>query len=139
MDNHANAGMLAACSRHLLWREALVDGAVALPQDDARIPNCFGGIPAKLLVRVPDNHLVEGDAHAVAGVAAKMLVGEEQGLFTVFKGPFHDGSGVGAGADRAAMLSGERFDRSRGVHVADRNSLAGVHNGGKFVPASLDL
>src|SRR5690348_17577458 len=72
MDNHANAGMLAPYARDLLRREALMDGAIAPPQDDARVANCLGGIPAKLLVRVPDNHLVERDAHAIAGIAAKM-------------------------------------------------------------------
>src|SRR5689334_19038163 len=99
MDDDANTRMLVAYARYLLRREALVDGAIAFPQDDARIANGLGGIPAKLLVWVPENHLVERNAHAIAGVTAEMLVGKEQNFFATFEGPFHDGCGVGTGAD----------------------------------------
>ena len=37
------------------------------------------------------------------------------------------------------MLAGERLDGGSGVHVADGNDLAGIHNGGEFIPAGLHL
>src|SRR5262249_17024704 len=110
VDDHANPGMLAAYARHLLRGKTLVHGAIAFPQDDAGVADRFRRISAKLPVRVPDNHLFEGNAHAIAGVAAKMFVGEKENLFAVLKCPFHDGGGVGAGANRAAMRSSERLD-----------------------------
>src|SRR5205823_12277810 len=50
-----------------------------------------------------------------------------------------DGRGVGAGADRATLLSGECLDRRSGVHVRDGNDFADVHDRGKFAPAGLHL
>src|SRR5215472_1023761 len=37
------------------------------------------------------------------------------------------------------MLARERLDGGSGVHVADGNNLAGVHDGGEFAPAGFDL
>src|SRR5690348_11154074 len=122
MDDDANARMFAAHACDLLRSETLVHGAVSFPQDDARVANRIRRVSAKLLVRVPDNHLFERNAHAIAGVAAKMFVGEEQDLFAILESPLQNRSGVGAGADRAAMLAGERLDGGCGVHIADRKS-----------------
>ena len=56
-----------------------MDGAVAFPEDKS--PRVVQGpftVPAKVFVRVPDDHLVERVPHRVGGVAAEMLVGEEE-------------------------------------------------------------
>src|SRR5215831_10107871 len=139
MNNYANAGMLAADARDLFRREPLVHGAVTLPQDDACLLHCISGVSAEFLVGIPNNHFFKGDSHAIAGIASEMLVGKEKYLFTVFKSPFQDGRSVGAGANRAVAFPGKRLDGRGRVHVAYRNDLVGIRDGGKFVPASFHL
>src|SRR5713226_377833 len=94
MDDDANTGMLTADALDLLGGEALVHGAIALPEDDARAANRFRCVSAKFLVRIPNDHLLKGDTHAIAGVAAEVLVGEEENLFALLQSPLHDGGGV---------------------------------------------
>ena len=86
--------MFAAHTLHGVRGKALVHRAVALPENDARIANGFGRISTHFLVRIPDDHLFERNAHAIAGVAAKMLVGKEKHYFACLEGPVHDGGGV---------------------------------------------
>src|ERR1700694_3492346 len=73
MHDDANAGMLAADALDLLRREALVHGGIALPEDDPRVVNRFRSVSAKFLVGIPDDHLAERNAHAIASVASKGL------------------------------------------------------------------
>src|SRR5260370_16584717 len=75
----------------------------------------------------------------MAGVAAEMLVGEEENFFALLKGPIHDRGGVGAGAYRAAVLPGKGLDGGGGVHVSDRNDLARIEQRREFVPTSFHL
>src|SRR5260370_9883553 len=65
MGNDANARMLAADALDLLRREALVHGAIALPEDDARAANRFRSVSAKFLIRVPNDHFVDGIHHTM--------------------------------------------------------------------------
>src|SRR5437870_5496739 len=104
MRDNANAGMLAADALDLLLGKALVHGTIALPEDDARIADRFRRVSVKFLVGVPHDHLFERDAHAIAGVASEVLIGKEENLFADLEGPLHDPSGVGTGANRAALL-----------------------------------
>src|SRR5437879_12412734 len=97
MGNDADAGMLVADACHLLRGEALAYGTIALPQDDARIAHRFRTVPAEFLVRVPDNHLLERNAHAIAGVAADVLVGKEEKFFAGFESPRQNRDAVGSG------------------------------------------
>src|ERR1700730_4401441 len=138
MDNDANAGMLAPNAFDVLRREALVDGTVSFPEDDAGAVYCFRGVTAEFLVGVPNDHLLEGDAHTKSGVPAEVLVGQEEYLFAAFERPAHHRGGVRTGADRAAVLSGERFDRGGRVHVGDRDHLQ-LAQRGKLAPTGLHL
>src|SRR5260370_42428184 len=97
--------MLAADALNLLRGEALVHGAVAFPEDDARAVDRFRRVSAKFLVRIPDDHLLPRDAHAIAGVAAEVLVGDKQDFFAPFQGPFHDSGPGRTLADRTATLA----------------------------------
>src|SRR6266849_3494682 len=81
VSDDANAGMLAADTRDLLGREALVHGTVALPEDDARVADRFRGVSAKFLVGIADDHLFERDTHAIASVAGEVSIGEEEDFF----------------------------------------------------------
>src|SRR2546429_679319 len=129
---------LWSCSS-LLRREAVVHGAIALPEDDARAANRSRRVSAKFLVGIPDDHLFEGDAHAIAGVAAEVLVGEEKHFFACLEGPVHDASGVGTGANRAAMLAGKGFDGRGRVHICDRDDRARIEERRELAPAGLHL
>src|SRR5207247_9160197 len=95
--------------------------------------------PAELLVLIPHDHLIEGDAHAIPGIAPKMLIGEEKNLFAWLESPLQNLRGVGAGANRAAVFAREGLNGRRSVHVTDRNHVAGSHYGGKVTPASFYL
>src|SRR6266446_3497051 len=139
MRDDANAGMLAADARDLLRREALVHRAIALPEDGARAANRFRRVSAIFLIRIPNDHLFERDAHAIAGVASEVLIGKEENFFAVLEGPLHDPGGVGAGADRAAMLTGKGFDGGGRVHVGNGDDLARVEERSEFAPAGFDL
>src|SRR6266436_218798 len=139
VSDDANAGMLAADALHLLRRETLVHGAVALPENDARAANRFRRVSAQFLVRIPDDHLIERDAHSVPGVATKVFVGKEENFFAGFEGPLHDGGGVGTGADRAAILAGKGLDGRGRVHVGDGDDLARIDERRELAPASFHL
>src|SRR2546430_17358926 len=102
---------------------SLVHGTITLPEDDARALNRFQCVSAKFLVGIPNNHLLDRDAHAIAGVAAEVLVGKEENFFAALEGPLHDRGGVGAGADRTAMLASKGFDGRVRVHVCDGDDL----------------
>src|SRR5260221_7568786 len=89
MDDYANAWVLAANALDMLRLEALMDRAVALPQDDARFANRFRRIAFKILVRIPHDHFVERDTHPKGSVAAKVLVGQKQDFLPAVEGPAH--------------------------------------------------
>ena len=101
--------------------EAGVDRAVALPQDHLRALDLIGIEAAENLVRIPHDHLVERDAHLVGGVAAEMLVGQEEHLLAARERPLQRGRRIRRRADRAAALADERFDRGRGIDVGHRH------------------
>ena len=82
---------------------------------------CSGVEAAPDLVRIPHDHLVERHAHLERGVAAEMLVGQHQQLLAVLPRPLHHRRGIGRGADDAAVLADERFDRRGRIDVGDRN------------------
>ena len=67
--------------------------------------------------------LVRGITHGVGGVAAEVLVGEEEHLYRfplpLGQSPFEHFAGVGTGADSAAVLADESFDRGGRIHVGD--------------------
>ena len=88
MDDDADAGMLPADGLNLPRGEALVNRAVPFPQDHLRALHLLGIESAEDLVRIPDDHLVERDAHLVRGVAAEMLIGQEQHLLAVREAHF---------------------------------------------------
>ena len=68
-----------------------------------------------------------------------MLVRQEQHLAAMAERPGQGPAGVGGGADRAAVPAGEGLDVGRGVHVGDRDDLAGDAEVLQCLPALLDL
>jgi hypothetical protein len=75
-------------------------GAVALPKNDPACLECRPGLAALQRTKlncpgIPDHHLLQGNAHGKAGVAAQVLVGQEQDPFGSGEPPFEGGAGVG--------------------------------------------
>ncbi len=73
-------GVLGPEGVDVLRPEALVHRAMPLPQQEGGLLALRLGEAAQLAARIPDPHVVVGVAHRQAGVAAEVLVGEEQHL-----------------------------------------------------------
>ena len=142
MDDDAQAGMLRADVLDLPHREPRVHRAVALPEDHARALDRVRLEAAPDLVRIPDDHLVERHAHLVGGVAAEMLIGQEQNPLAALPRPLQRRRRVRRRADDAAVLAAERFDRGGGIDVGDRDDRrrSGEHaHLLEIAPAQLEL
>ena len=122
-----------------LTREPHVHRAVALPEDQARALELVARQAAERLERIPDDHLVERHAHLPRGVAAEVLVRQEQDLLALLPAPLQRRRGVRRGADGAAALADERLDRRGGVDVGDRHRARGHAHLLQLGPADLEL
>ena len=80
VDDDDAVGVLGPEGGDVLGPEALVDRAVALPQQEGGLLAVGLGQAAELEAGVPHPHVVVRVAHGQAGVAAEVLVGEEQHL-----------------------------------------------------------
>src|SRR5207249_7673149 len=108
VNDNTHARMLATDAGNLLRRKPLVHRAIALPKNDPGLAKRFRSVSSEFLVRIPHDHLIEGDAHAIPGIAPKMLIGEEKNLFAWLESPLQNLRGVGAGANRAAVFARDR-------------------------------
>ncbi|MDQ0690503.1 hypothetical protein QF047_001463 [Arthrobacter sp. W4I7] len=66
-------------------------------------------------------HLLQGHAQCLGGVAAQVLVREEQHPLAALERPLQDGFSVRGGADDAAVLAAESLQGCGGIHVGDRD------------------
>ena len=80
VHDHLAVRVLGPERRDVLGAEALVHRAVALPEEQRRLLDVALLEAAELEARVPHPHVVLAVAHVEAGVAAEVLVGEEQHL-----------------------------------------------------------
>ncbi len=126
--------------------EPAVDRAVPAPQDHPGGLQLRLGEAAAGQVRVIDDAVLQRQPElAHRSVATQVLVGQEEHLSGaldpagLLESPFQRGPRVGRRADRAAMPSGERLDRGRGVHVGDRDRLLGDPCIAQVVPTVIDL
>ena len=94
-----------------------------MPEEDAGVADELRGEAAEGEGGVPDGHLGEGDAHGLGGVAAEVLVGEEEDAASALEGPVEDLGGVGGGADDSTVLAAEGLEGGGGVHVGDGDDL----------------
>ncbi len=140
VDQHGDAGDALADLGDRAGGEAAVHRAVALPQDHLRVAELLDGEPALRLVGVVEDAVVQRQAHlADGGVAAEVLVGQEQHLAGLLERPRQGDPGVGRRADGPAVPAGERLDRGARVHVGDGDDVVGDARLGQDVPALLDL
>ena len=121
MHDHLDARVFGADLRDLLRGEAHVHRAVAFPQDQLRALELVAREPAERRVGIPHHHLVECHAHLEGGVAAEVLVGQEEDLFLLLPPPLQRGGGVRRSADGAAVLPDQRLYRRGGVDVGHRH------------------
>ena len=112
---------------------------MALPQQHARLPDRLGVEAAERLVRIPHRHQVERHAHLVGGVAAEVLVGQEDDLLAARPRPLERRPGVAGRADDAAVLADERFDARRRVDVGDGDHGRGDADRLEILPRHLEL
>jgi hypothetical protein len=143
VDDDPYVGHLAASRLDRLHREAPVHRAVPAPEDHRRCAQLLGRQAAHGPVGVPDDAVLEHTAEiADVGVAAEVLVGEEQHLAALAgpaQRPGQRGPRVRGGADGAPVPTRERLDRRRGVHVGDGHGGVGDPRLDELVPALLDL
>ena len=57
-----------------------MDVAIPVPEDQPGPANILRTVAAQGCIGAPDDHLLGGEAQAVAGVAAQVLVGKEKDL-----------------------------------------------------------
>ena len=132
--------MLGAGLLDLFDGEALVGAAVALPEDDAGALELPLRVAAEGQAPVPRHHLLKRDAHLVAGVAAEVLVGEEEDLLATLEGVLKRLWGVAGGADDALTLADEALEAGGAVHIGDGDDAGGgVEGGGHLVPGGVDI
>jgi len=145
VHHHEPVGMGSAERRHVLGAEPLVDRAVPLPQQQRGLLHLPVVEAAARAPWVPHSHVLLAPAELEAGVAAQVLVGEEQDLVGASlaavgeQGPGEDGAGVGGGAHRTAVAPDERLERRRGVHVGDGHHPLDVGHLGEGCPRLLHL
>jgi hypothetical protein len=77
-NNKVRIGL--ASGSDVLRPDALVDSAVAAPQQEGRVEHDLFVKPAEIPVRVPFGRVNVAVTHGESGIAAEVLVGEEQGL-----------------------------------------------------------
>jgi len=139
VDDDLDAGVLGPDLIDVAGQEALVDGAVALPEQDAALGELVLGLAALDGPRVPNLHFLERNLHGVACVAAEVLVGEEEDALCPREGPAEGCRGIGRGADEAAALTAEGLDGGGGVHVGDGDGVGGEAEALERFPAVFDL
>ncbi|MCY1222281.1 hypothetical protein D9M72_343690 [compost metagenome] len=105
-----------------------------MPENHAGIEQGLFVIASEVLARIPHGHLLHRHAHGLGGVAAQVLVREEEDPLAALEGPFENRGGIGGRADDAAVLATEALEGGGGVHVGDRddrNPAVGVRLGAK--------
>ena len=140
VHDHLHAGELGAGLLDLADVEALVDRAEAVPEDHPGVEQGLFVVAAEGLARVPHRHLLQRHAHGLGGVAAQVLVGEEQHALAALERPLQHGRGVRGRADDAAVLAAEALERGGGVHVGDRDDrdpAVGVGLGAEDAPRAV--
>ena len=139
VDDDPHAGVVAAGGLDVVDLEALVDGAVALPEEELGLLHVALLEAAEVVAGVPHPHVGGGEAHGEGGVAAQVLVGGEEDPVAPLQGPGHHLAGIRRRAAGAAVAADEGLHRGGGVHVGDGDDPVDVDDLGQGVPALLDL
>ena len=105
MNDHDAVRVLRTERLDVVDAEALVHRAVPLPEQEGRVLDLALLEPADLELRVPDPHVGLVEAEVVGGVAAQVLIGEEEQLLPASQGPRDDGPRVRRRAHGSAVAA----------------------------------
>ena len=125
MNDDLNAGILGAHLIDVAGQKAQMDGAVALPEQDAAVCKALLRLAPLQAPRVPNHHFVQRNPHGVAGVAAQVLIGQKQYPLAAGKGPLKGRVSIGGGADQPAAFPAKGLDGGGGIHIGQRHGLIG--------------
>ena len=144
VDDDLDAGVARAHLIDVAGKEALMHGAMALPEEDAAVLELLFCLAAAIFTkldgpRIPDGHLVQRNAHGVAGVAPQVLVGQEENALAAGEGPLEGGASVRGGADQPAAFAAKGLDGGRRIHVGQRQGLVGEAEVFEGLPTGLHL
>jgi len=73
--------------------------------------------------RVTDENFVIGDAQVVGGVIPQVFVGEEKYALGTLETPGKGLVSVGGRANQPAVVTDKSLQRSRGIHIGNRNRI----------------
>ncbi len=148
VHDHDAVGVLGPEGGDVLGPEPLVHRAVALPQEERRLLDVAPrrGRRARGAGSTPAC-ASSGVAHGHAGVAAEVLVGEEEHLVTDAGVPLRPPPSAHSSTARALdevhtappWRADERLEGGGRVHVGDRHDPVDVGDVGEGVPRLLDL
>ena len=95
LDNDVDVGVEGPSRLDLDGCEPGMYRAMPLPRDHLGPADLLRSISTQSAERIPDHHLIEGNTHFQATVAAKVLVGQEQDLLSLIESPLKHRLGVG--------------------------------------------
>ena len=95
VDNYVDVGVEGPSRVDLAGCEPGMYRAMPLPQDHLGIAELLRSISTQLAERIPDHHLIEGNTHIQARVAAQVLVAQEQDPLSLIESPLKHHLGVG--------------------------------------------
>ena len=110
MDDDLDIRMVAASLFDLGDREPGMNGAIALPQEDDRIPQFFFSVPTQRQEGIPNNHAFLRNVLTDGGVATKMLVGEKEDAFAALQRPVVNPGCIRRRADDATVATTESLE-----------------------------
>jgi len=124
----------------VLRLEHRMHAAVALPEDHAALFDLLPRVASeRRVVRVPESHLVEWDAHRAGRVAAEVLVGKKEHSLGAGKRPVEYGPGVARRADDAAVATAEGLETRGRVDVGHGRDVGGVDHPAEVGPGVFHL
>jgi len=95
LDNDVDVGVEGPSRLDLAGCEPGMYRAMPLPRDHLGPAELLRSISTQSAERIPDHHLIEGNTHFQAPVAAKVLVGQEQDPLSLIESPLKHRLGVG--------------------------------------------
>src|SRR5689334_9444376 len=115
MDDDANTWIIRARLLNLLHAKAHMRGAIAFPKNNLSALNfLFAILRSQRILRIPDRHLLLGNAIFKRGVASEMLIRKEEHTFASAKCPLDNFWCIGRCANNASI------EATKGLQIGRR-------------------
>src|SRR5437773_2674615 len=95
------------------WLKTAVHRTMPAPENELSVMKLFFGIPAKLFVRIPQDHLIQRNAELRSRISSQMLVREEKHLVKFFEVNIEERNGIRRCADYTLIAAAKCLDRGR--------------------------